>query len=1040
MKRRLLAFFYAGVLGAAVTMQAQEGDSGLGRISGQVVDAATGEVITGASIALLEDPTFYERTDLNGSYRFSDVFTGTYTVRVFKGGYEPQDVKGVRVTGGEVTRLDIPLPRREDEKAKTVTPEVTTAEDGTDIFELAAFEVTAEVIQSTEATLLKSRQRSISIGDAIGGEAFSRLGLGDAAEAMSKVTGASVVDGKYVYIRGLGDRYSNTLLNGASIPSADPDRQAVQMDQFPSDLLESISTSKSFTPDQPGSFSGGSVNIQTKSFPDHFFLKTGASLSINSQTTGEFIYRSAEGVNWTADGVNDRPRTQVPSDEIPVLSGRATSTAVGAAIAGDLSVAEKIGSVTREFTRRFYPIKAEAGPAYSFNGSIGDTLVFKNDRKFGYTASLTWDRDYHHYRNGIEARWQTPDSFKDSAQVYTTDPEVLGRLRWYREYWGVLDDPYGGDVPFGVTRSIASVNWGAFAKLAFLAGTNHELSFTMFHNQSAEDEVKHGVGDGFNSSLSGDTLFEAVSILYTERGMTSGQIHGRHLLNSLNDLEVKWQASQTESTQDQPDYRTLFTAWDYEEQRYRRVNTSDLDPPVRRYRDMVEDNEEYKVDFSLPVLEKSKIKWGALMSDANRDYNEITYSVSPLTWQGQPDTALVEGIYTDPYLGFDFEKVIPIDRNGDGEIDTYNLIPALEGRHFIERGIEGNNYIADGSVEALYLMGDFAIAEKWRMITGVRYETNAMNVLQILEQQGVDNREGGFEEKDFLPALSLVYAINERQNLRLAYGRTIAKPTFKELSPVVIVDSFTGDRFQGNPDLTRTVIDNFDVRWEWFIEGLEMVAVSAFYKQMKDPIEVLFFGGADTNGDGVIDNNDIQPFQRGNIVPQNVDEATVYGLEFEARYGLGRLSERFSNFSVGGNLSLIESEVSVPADEQLFFSSEGTRQLVGQSPVLVNFDLSYDNDNWGTYLNLSYNFTGERLSVVNPNNSGLGNVFEKSRGSLNLYYTQRLNGNMKLKIGLENLLDPAYEKFYDVADGDNIVYESYTRGITGSISLSYTFE
>ena len=1021
-------------------LHAQEGEIGVGLIDGTVVDSRTGEVIAGASVALLEDPTFYQRTDLNGSYRFSDVFTGIYTIRVFKAGYEPQDVKGVHLTSGGVVRLDIPLLQREQKTIDKGEPDVATAEDGSDIFELAAFEVTADYIQSTEATLLKSRQRSISIGDAIGGEAFSRLGLGDAAEAMSKVTGASVVDGKYVFIRGLGDRYSNTLLNGASIPSADPDRQAVQMDQFPSDLLESISTSKSFTPDQPGSFSGGSVNIRTKSFPEHFFLKTGASVELNSQATGKDFHESLQGVSWKADGIGDRPRTNVPQDEIPQLTGRSTTTAVGAAIAGDLSVAEKLDAITREFPRRFYPIVGTADPGYGLNASIGDTIEFKSGQKLGYTASLTWDRKYSHYEDGIEARWQTPDAFKDTAQVYTTDPEVLGRLRWYREFWGVLDDPYAGDVPFGVTESVHSVNWGAFAKLAFLSGKNHELSLTLFHNQSAEEEIKQGVGDGFNSSLSGENLFEAISVLYTERGMTSGQLHGKHLFPSIGDLEVDWQGSMTESTQDQPDYRTLFTAWDFEEQEYRNVNTSDLDPPIRRYREMVEDNEEYKLNFTLPVFAGSKLKWGGLTSDASRDYSEITYSVSPLTWQGQPDPALIEGIYTDDYLGFDFDKVIPIDRDGDGVPESYNLIPALEGRHFIERGIEGNNYVADGSVRALYLMGDLGLGEAWRLITGLRFESNEMNVLQLLEQQGVDNREGGFREEDLLPALSLVYSLNEKQNLRLAYGRTIAKPTFKELSPVVLVDSFTGDRFQGNPDLTRTVIDNFDIRWEWFIDGLEMVAVSAFYKQMTDPIEVLFFGGADTNGDGVIDNNDIQPFQKGNIVPQNVGEATVYGLEFEARYNLGRLSDRLANFSIGGNLSFIESEVSVPLDEQIFFGSGETRQLVGQSPVLLNLDLSYDNDEKGMYLNLSYNYTGERISLVNPNNSGLGDVYEAAVGRLNFYYTQRLNGNIKLRVGLENLLDPDFEKYYLVAGGDNITYQSYTRGITGTISLSYTFE
>lgn len=1020
-------------------LSGQEAGDGYGRISGRVVDAETGQSIPGATVALLEDPVFYGRTDLEGRYAFQDVPSGQYTLRVFKSEYEPYDVTGIEVVPEESARIDVPLPRREAPTEAARAPE-EPADAGEDIFELAAFEVTAEMVRSTEAVLLEKRQRSVSIGDAIGSGAFSRLGLGDAAEAMTKVTGASVVDGKYVFIRGLGDRYSNTLLNGATIPSADPDKRAVQMDQFPSDLLESIVTSKSFTPDQPGSFSGGSVNVQTKSFPDHFFLRAGVSGEYNSNTTGEDIYVTKQGVSWKADGVEDRPRTKVPSDQIPAATGRGLDTATGAALQGDLSVARELDAITRAFPRRFYPLIEEAPPGYGMNLSFGDTIEFKRGSKLGYTVSLTWDRDYAHYEDGIEARWATPTEFKDSAQVYTTEPEVLSKLTWYNEFWGVLDDPYGSDVPFGVTRSAHSVNWGAFGKVALLPGENHEFSLTLFHNQSAEDEVKHGVGDGFNSSLSGDTLFEAISVLYTERGVSSAQLNGKHLLTGLKDLEIDWQASLSESTQDQPDYRTLFTAWDYEEQEYKNVNTSDLDPPIRRYREMVEDNEEAKIDFTLPVFEASSIKWGGLVSDSSRDYSEITYNVSPLTWQGQPDPELVRGIYTDPYIGYDFDKVVAIDNDNDGVVDRYNLIPAGQGRHVITRGSSGNNYVADGAVQALYLMGDFRLYEHWRLITGARWESNEMNVLQLLEQQGVDNRRGGFDADDILPAFSLVYTINDEQNFRFAYGRTIAKPTFKELSPVVIDDSFTGDRFQGNPDLDRTVIDNVDLRWEWFINGLDLVAVSAFYKKMDQPIEVLFFGGQDTNGDGSIDNADLQPFQRGNIVPQNVPEATVYGVEFEWRYSLDRLSGRLAGFSIGGNLSLIESEVDVPADEQLFFDSDDTRQLVGQSPFLVNFDVAYDNDDWGTYLNLSYNYTDERLSVVNPNNSGLGDVYERGVGRLGLTWTQRLNGSLKMKIGADNLLDPEFEKYYEVAGGRDLVYERFQRGITYSISFTYTWE
>src|SRR5690606_9009854 len=181
--------------------------------------------------------------------------------------------------------------------------------------------------------LLLTRRNGGTVSDAIGSAQFSRLAASDAAEVMSKVTGASVVDGKYVLIRGLGDRYANTLMNGIAMPSADPDRRAVQLDQFPSELLESIVTTKSFTPDQPGAFSGGSINLRTKSFPEQGFFSATVGLEYNSETTGKELLQ--------ADGLDEAPN-------VPAALPSRTAAEI-AARGGNVEPAAVLDRATRAF-------------------------------------------------------------------------------------------------------------------------------------------------------------------------------------------------------------------------------------------------------------------------------------------------------------------------------------------------------------------------------------------------------------------------------------------------------------------------------------------------------------------------------------------------------------------------------------------------------------------------------------------------------------------------------------------------------------------
>ncbi|MCG8372056.1 MAG: carboxypeptidase-like regulatory domain-containing protein, partial [Balneolales bacterium] len=232
-----------------------------GRITGTVVDGETGETLIGVNV-VIEGSIQGTATDIDGRYTIRNIEPGTYTVVVSYLSFTTQKITGVVIGAGETVTLDVAL-----------QPETELLEE---------IVVTADVVLNNEAGLLRQRQKSIAFSDAISSQFISKSGAGDAASALTKVTGASVVGGKYVYVRGLGDRYSSIQMNGVELPSTNPDRKTFQLDLIPSGLLENINTVKTFTPDKPGSFSGGIVDINTKDFPEELQFSLGTSFNYNT--------------------------------------------------------------------------------------------------------------------------------------------------------------------------------------------------------------------------------------------------------------------------------------------------------------------------------------------------------------------------------------------------------------------------------------------------------------------------------------------------------------------------------------------------------------------------------------------------------------------------------------------------------------------------------------------------------------------------------------------------------------------------------------
>jgi TonB-dependent receptor len=317
------------------------------------------------------------------------------------------------------------------------------------------------------------------------------------------------------------------------------------------------------------------------------------------------------------------------------------------------------------------------------------------------------------------------------------------------------------------------------------------------------------------------------------------------------------------------------------------------------------------------------------------------------------------------------------------------------------------------------------------LIGGVRLETTKMNV-NSTGFQTTNIFRAEIDQSDLLPAASLLYTPRKDMNVRLSYSQTIARPTFREIAFYRAFDPAGDEIVQGNPGLKMSSIENFDVRWEWFTKPGGLLSIGGFYKLLTDPIEK-YNASISPDGTPIFTSGDFVTFL-------NTSEATVWGVEFEARQNLSVLDSLLQPFSIGINFAWIESTVDLEEDiQEAKFITTGkrfeTRPLYDQSPYIINADISYDNERTGTSVTLAYYYAAERLALINNN---AYDVYEQPAPSLDLVISQRLSKHFKLKFSAENLLNPKVIRSYAV-DGPTdktFIYSSYTRGITFGLSLS----
>jgi TonB-dependent receptor len=962
------------------------------------MDAEAAETLLGATVAVLQNDSLLSgtTTDLDGLYELQ-LEPGSYQLIISYVAYVPDTIDILAVAGAVVYN------------------ETVLYQGGTLLEEVV---VSATAVQTTDLAINLAKQNSINTIDGISISQIQRTGDNNLAGALQRVTGVSVEGGRYVTVRGLGDRYSKTLLNGGEIPALDPERNTTQLDIFPSTLIDNVIVFKNFTPDLPGSFTGGLVNIHTKSHPEDFQVNFSTRFSYNptANLRNDFLTHQGgktdylgfdDGTRAIPDLVSEIEKGYRLSDTetintVPSVRG-STTDSVRAALADQ---------VARSFPP-FYTIQNKtSGINQTYQLSFGNQHNLGN-RPLGYVVGIS-------YRN---------------ASQYNEDLR-LGRYE-LAEADSVVERRYLSGV---LTEE--EVLWGAVAGLSFKPSSTQKYTFTYMHNQSGINQTRAQAGtDLFDLGGPGDSLVDRGQS-YIQRSLDAFQLRGEHVFGKL---EIDWIGSYTRSSDVQPDFRlNQFSSLQREELRFDSDGNVVLDSmgqpvfdrvriydyqqsvhlsPQRYYRNLQEVNQDIKLNFALPVKvwanQEAKIKFGGAYTYKDRSFREKLYNIN-----------VNRGIFNEPDYGFrntgDLTKAFATSNFGiqnvtqRGDLTEYVFVFSYD-----EGSRPSNTYFADQTVYAGYSMVELPLGQRLRLIGGVRYETTDINLRTLPDDSGFF-ATGKLDEKDLLPAGHLIYKITKAMNLRTGYARTLARPSFREIAPYNNF-AFIGDfTFTGNPNLKRTLVDNYDLRYEWFPTPGELVSVSGFYKLLYNPIE---------RGFGRFSQTD-----QTDIFIYNVDKGTAYGFEVEIQKNFGFIAPALEPLRIGANFSYIESVVDLDSTTRQVaqrLTGTTTHPLFGQPDYTFNAEIAYiDNERLGVQASVSYTVFGQRLTLVGGANF---NVYEQPRGLLNASLRKTIGRHFAIQLRGENLLDPAYRQIYRVREksGRQALFENYHIGRTYSLGFAY---
>lgn len=897
-------------------------------IKGTVIDDITNEPLIGATV------------EVEG--------TATGTATDFDGSFEIECNDGSRLVFKYVAYETVVMPASDGMTARLRPSQQALSE----------VTVTAQSRRDVDAALLRQWKASMTVNSGVSAQQISRTQDRDASEVMRRVPGISIIDDKFVMVRGLAQRYNNVWINGSAVPSSEADSRAFSFDIIPASQLDNITIVKAPAPEYPADFCGGFILVNTKNIPE----KNAFSITLGGNINEKTHFRNFSSAKGSA------------TDFLGFDNG------------------------FRNFNGGMDGVlnKSANGVSLSGNGFNNDWLISQSTPVSDLSISTNLNR-FHRFDNGSK--------FGLLAAVnYNLSHRTL--LNMENSLFGAYD--VENDCENYLRRSVdnqftQNARLGAMLNLVWLsADGSHKVELKNIFNQLGKDRYTYRKG----ISAQSDPEIRA-EYFYSSRSTYNGQLAGTH---RLGDNNFDWAAGYSYADRNMPDRRRYLLSDDEKDGRYSLLTGNDV---TREYTLLKEHIASAAVNYNRTFSGKISptLKAGAYAEYRTRDYRTRSFIYA---WNPSQNNLPADFRYFD----------IPTLLSNEAYYGD-------DGLYLIEEVKWRNNYSGNNTLAAAYASVNIPLG-KVDLYAGLRFEHSRMELISNTRDYERSETSNFYDTNDFFPSLNVAYRLTDQHQMRMAYGRTINRQEFREVSSSVYYDFDLAGNVQGNPDLEACRIDNVDLRYEWYPSDNEIVSVALFGKFFNKPIEWTYTvaGGTDL----------VYSYK-------NADNAYSFGLELDVRKNLAFIGAPWLSLIFNG--ALIKSHVEFAADDL-----DHSRPMQGQSPYLINTGLFYTHPDGNFNASLLYNRIGKRIIGVGRSMGHADDAvripdsYEMPRNTLDFSLSQRFAKHFEVKLSIKDILGEKvmYKQFEDgvkLADGTvkdvEEVTRSFTPGRNYSLSLTYNF-
>lgn len=844
------------------------------RLFGKVTDTQNLS-LPGVSVSLAQNDRMLTTvwTNENGEFVAESLEPGLYSLRLAMDGFQPLE-KEITLQEGDNGPLELAL--QIEGFSETVTVEATATEG--------------------EVAILEERRQASVATDNLSRQELGKNPDGHAGAALSRVTGISTFGDRYVFVRGLGERYLSVRLNGLDVPSTVTERRYVPLDIFPSQFLSAIKVYKTYTAELPGTFGGGLVDLETLDKPSEGGFHISWSNGYEPKSTGEDFLRYAGGLSFLGEGGQAMPS-----------SFPATFISRASRFNPDGYTPQQLQVLGRQLLGAWRGERSTAPANRTWNLSFV--------RSFGPFGILLSAGNQHAFSNQEERQ-----------RFFGLAGERLDLLNDYH-----------------ILQSRENLRTGAFAFLSWDLSPSDTIRWNTLFSRNAEANDRRQEGLNTNSGR----IIRDFRTQYFREDMISHQLSGQHFIKrGTGGWELVWRLARGKAT-NRGDIRENIYGQDQD----------------GAFRLLVGFPEAGRMEFYhlQDTSKEGNLTTSWYYAAENGIYGAVKGGMSQISRQRD-------------FLVRRFRFVLNNPNQLDLALPPEELLTEANIRPdaFELREVTGVNdaYTGNEVIKSFFLQSEVNKG-KFRISGGLRWE-NARQEVVTTNPFAVQTPEiAKLNKSDLLPSINFIYSPSGKTNLRFAASRTLNRPEFRELSPFTFVEITGGRSVAGNPRLQRALLDAIDFRWETFPNPGNVFAVSAFFKNIHNPIERI-----------------VQPTTELRTSWTNAEAASLTGIELEGRSSLERLHPALRFFNVNFNYTFVRSRVTIP-EEALNVVTSRHRALVGQPDHVMNMSLEYQVPTWRTLIRFLLNYTSRYLSELGS--YGLPDIYQAASTRVDLLLRQDLS-------------------------------------------------